>query len=76
MLNLAPRPLQKADPLHILIVEDNTQDAILAAEIARELGITSITLKSAASPAKVHLETALDGKISLPDIILLDRSRV
>lgn len=58
--------------MHILIVEDNTQDAIAAADLARELGIMSVNLRSNASAARMLLEDALDGKISLPDVILLD----
>lgn len=58
--------------MRILIVEDQPQDAILAADTIRGLGFASVELVSTASAAQIHIQDALEGKKSLPDVILLD----
>lgn len=56
----------------MLIVEDQPTDVRIAADVAQSLGITNIQARSSASAAQVYLETALEGKHPLPDLILLD----
>ena len=55
----------------MLIVEDQPTDVRIAADVAQALGI-DVEARASASAAKVYLESAIDGKGVLPDLILLD----
>jgi len=57
--------------MHMLIVEDQPTDVRIAAELAQGLGI-AVEARTSASAAKLYLETAIEGKHVLPDVILLD----
>lgn len=56
----------------VLIVEDQTSDLRVAADLARSLGASTIEARVNATSAKSYLESALDGKKALPDLIIVD----
>ena len=55
----------------MLIVEDQPTDVRVAVDVARALGI-AVEARASASAAKLYLESAIEGKQDLPDVILLD----
>ena len=57
---------------NLLIVEDQPTDVRIAADIAQALGFSVIEARASASAAKVYLESALEGRGPVPDVILLD----
>ena len=56
----------------VLIVEDQASDIRLAAELAESLGATQVEARTSASAAKLYLQTALEGKQELPDLMVVD----
>jgi CheY-like chemotaxis protein len=56
----------------LLLVDDRPNDLRIAAEAARDLGITEISTQTSAMKARLHLEKALEGEVPLPDGIVLD----
>jgi DNA-binding response OmpR family regulator len=58
--------------MRVLIVEDNPQDVRLAAEIARAAGFDDIETCISLDRAIIVVEEGLQGKNSLPDVIILD----
>jgi len=56
----------------LLIVEDQPSDLRIAADLTRSLGIADVQARTSASAAKLYLETALEGKCAIPDVIILD----
>ena len=56
----------------VLIVEDQASDIRLAAALAESLGATQVEARSSASAAKLYLQTALEGKQELPDLMVVD----
>jgi PAS domain S-box-containing protein len=63
-----------ANPLHILLIEDNSDDAFLAMEALAEIGRgCQVTIKSDGIEALVYLQTqSKSPTANLPDVILLD----
>jgi CheY-like chemotaxis protein len=58
--------------MQVLLVEDQPKDLRIAENVATSAGFTNVEARSSAMAAKVLLETGLDGKIPLPDAIVLD----
>jgi CheY-like chemotaxis protein len=56
----------------VLIVEDQASDIRLAAELAESLGATQVEARTSASAAKLYLQTALEDKQELPDLMVVD----
>lgn len=56
----------------LLIVEDQSADLRIAAAVAQSLGISDVEARTSAGMARKFLEDGLDGKVSLPDAIVLD----
>lgn len=56
----------------LLLVEDDPADALIAADVARTLGMNELRGFSSVSPAISFLEKCLEGRASLPCVILLD----
>lgn len=56
----------------VLLVDDQPNDLRIAADAARELGITEINAQTSVARARLYLEKALDGDVPLPDGIVLD----
>lgn len=60
-------------PVRVLVVEDNPSDAFLATELIKETGIpTDITIVEDGEMAISALEKAVEGRLGLPGLILLD----
>lgn len=57
---------------HVLIVEDQASDIRAVADLAKSLGASKIEARASASAAIVYLESALEGKTILPDVIVVD----
>ncbi len=57
---------------HVLIVEDQASEIRAVADLVASLGATNIEARASASAAIVYLESALEGKIALPDVIVVD----
>lgn len=56
----------------LLLVDDRPNDLRIAADAARDLGITDINAQTSIMKARQFLEKGLDGEIPLPDGIVLD----
>ena len=56
----------------LLLVDDQPNDLRIAAEAARDVGITEISAQSSPMEARQYLEKALEGEVPLPDGIVLD----
>jgi CheY-like chemotaxis protein len=56
----------------LLLVDDQPNDLRIAADTAKELGITDIHAQTSAERARTYLEKGLEGEIALPDGIVLD----
>lgn len=56
----------------LLIVEDEPNDIRLAANATRSLGFTDIQARTSARAAQLYLEAALEGKETMPDVIVVD----
>lgn len=56
----------------ILIVENDSRDVLIAADVARSVGLVQLRTFENATKAMRFLETAMEGKVSLPDAILVD----
>jgi CheY-like chemotaxis protein len=56
----------------VLIVEDQSSDARVAADLVASLGAANVEARTSASAAKAYLQSALDGKASLPDVLIVD----
>ncbi len=56
----------------LLIVEDEPSDLRRAAEVIRSFGIGNIQARTSAASAKLYLESAVEGKEAVPDVIVLD----
>jgi len=56
----------------LLIVEDQSADLRVAVDIVKSLGVPYVEARTSTSAAKVYLETALNQKQPLPDLIIVD----
>jgi CheY-like chemotaxis protein len=56
----------------LLLVDDRPSDLRIAADAARDLGITEVNAQTSVMHARLYLEKALDGKVPLPEGIVLD----
>jgi CheY-like chemotaxis protein len=56
----------------VLIVEDQSSDARVAADLVASLCAANVEARTSASAAKAYLQSALDGKASLPDVLIVD----
>jgi len=56
----------------LLLVDDRPSDLRIAADAARDLGIAEVNAQTSVGHARLYLEKALDGKVPLPDGIVLD----
>ncbi len=56
----------------ILIVEDQSADLRVAADVAQSLGVAQVDARKTAASAKLYLETALEKHVPLPDLVILD----
>jgi CheY-like chemotaxis protein len=56
----------------LLLVDDRPNDLRIAADAARELGITDVNAQTSIMKARQYLEKGLDGEVPLPDGIVLD----
>ena len=57
---------------HVLIVEDQPSDARVVADLAASLGATHVEARTSASAAQLYLQSALDGKSPVPDVMVVD----
>lgn len=57
---------------HLLLVDDQSKDLMIASSIAESLGIQDVQAKNSIPNARKHLERALKGEVPLPDVIVLD----
>lgn len=57
---------------HVLIVEDQASEIRAVADLATSLGATHVEARASASAAIAYLESALEGKTVLPDVIVVD----
>ena len=56
----------------LLLVDDQTNDLRIAADAARDLGITEVNAQTSVIRARQYLEKGLEGEVPLPDAIVLD----
>lgn len=56
----------------LLLVDDRPNDLRIAADAAKELGITEVNAQTSIMRARMFLEKGLDGEVPLPDAIVLD----
>lgn len=56
----------------VLIVEDQASDLHIAADLARSLGASQIEARTSASAAKLYLQSTLEGKQPLPELLIVD----
>jgi CheY-like chemotaxis protein len=56
----------------LMLVDDQPKDLQIAANAARDLGITELNAQTSVMKARMYLEKALDGEYPLPDGIVLD----
>jgi CheY-like chemotaxis protein len=56
----------------LLIVEDQSADLRVAADVVKSLGVSFIEARTSTTAAKAYLEDGLDGNQPLPDLIILD----
>lgn len=56
----------------VVIVEDQASDLRIAAELAESLGASQVDARTTASAAKLYLQSALEGKEPLPDLMVVD----
>lgn len=55
-----------------MLVDDRPNDLRIAADAARDLGITEVNAQNSIMRARQHLEKGLEGQVPLPDGIVLD----
>ncbi len=56
----------------LLIVEDQPADLRVAVDVLKSLGLSYVEARTSTSAAKRYLETALNRKQPLPDLIIVD----
>lgn len=56
----------------LLIVEDQSADLRVAVDVIRSLGFSSVEARTSSTAAKAFLESVLDGKEPLPDVMIVD----
>lgn len=56
----------------LLIVEDQSSDLQIAADIARSLNVTEIEGRASATAGKLYLDGIIEGSQVKPDVIILD----
>lgn len=56
----------------VLIVEDQSSDLRIAADLAASLGTTEVEARTSASAARVYLQSALDGERPMPEMLIVD----
>lgn len=56
----------------LLLVEDQSRDAISAVQVARSLSFDDVRAMESATAARAYLERGLTGEVLLPDAIVLD----
>jgi CheY-like chemotaxis protein len=56
----------------LMLVDDQPNDLRIAADVARDLGITELNAQTSVMRARLYLEQALEGEVPLPDGIVLD----
>ncbi|HZP23493.1 MAG TPA: hypothetical protein VFB04_08600 [Terriglobales bacterium] len=57
---------------YVLIVEDQASDIRLAADLALSLGASKVEGRNSASAAIAYLQSALEDKVPIPDVLILD----
>jgi CheY-like chemotaxis protein len=60
------------NPNRLLVVENEPQDLKRAAETAKLVGFSEVEARTTPQAARTYLEKGLEGKLELPDTILLD----
>lgn len=56
----------------VLIVEDDPGDLRMAADVSSSLGFTEVQARTSARAAQLYLESALEGKEPIPDVVIVD----
>ena len=56
----------------LMLVDDRPNDLRIAADAARELGISEVNAQTSITKARLYLEKGLNGEVPLPDGIVLD----
>jgi DNA-binding response OmpR family regulator len=56
----------------LLIVEDEPSDLRIAADASQSLGFTDVQARTSARAAQLYLESALEGKEAIPDVVIVD----
>jgi CheY-like chemotaxis protein len=57
---------------HVLIVEDQASELRVVADLAASLGATRVEGRTSASAAILYLQSALEGKTPIPDVMVVD----
>lgn len=57
---------------NVLIVDDQASDARIVTDVVTSLGATNVVVRTSAGAAQVYLQSALDGKAPLPDLMVVD----
>lgn len=56
----------------LLIVEDQSADLRVAVDVIKSLGFSAVEARTSSTAAKAYLESVLDGKEALPDVMIVD----
>jgi CheY-like chemotaxis protein len=57
---------------HLFIVEDQASDLRIVADLAASLGAVNVEARTSASAAIIYLQSALEGKTPIPDVMVVD----
>lgn len=69
---VSPQSSMATNQNSLLIVENDPRDTLAAADVARSLGLDQLRTFNAISRTVSFLEGCIEGRASLPDVILLD----
>ncbi|HKR26625.1 MAG TPA: response regulator [Acidobacteriaceae bacterium] len=58
--------------MQVLIVEDQPNDLRIAAGAAKASGFSGVEARTSAETAKAFLQDAIEGRLAMPDAIVLD----
>ncbi len=70
-----PQMLTICDPaeqLRVLVVEDSIHDVSTCVEVLKKLGVAEVEVTSTVSAALLRFQEISDGKLHVPDLIILD----
>jgi len=56
----------------LLIVEDDPADLYAAADMAANLGFSTVEARTTANSAQAYLEAAMEKRVACPDVVVLD----